>query len=150
MHKMKYICFMLLTLVFLCFCNFPFRERLLEIKKYRSKQEGIYLYQKDLLNCLITVNDQSWTVLLIDGRLFIFPGDSVMDKRCSNSEFGYSLNHKDGTLTNKCLTPLKTFRAIFVREEYLNIVSFPKLWHNYNLLDVVNYLLIEKKCLLLR
>lgn len=139
--------FVLLTSFILYFFKFPFRERLFEINKL-YEQKGINVYQINVSNCLITVDNQTWTILLREGRLYVYPGENK-NERCTNGEFGYLLDHKTGSLTNKCLTPLKKIRSIFVRDKYLNIAQFPRL-SNTNLLDVVNFLLIEKNCLLLK
>lgn len=141
--------FALLTWCILNLYKFPFEERLFEVKEHidRNVQTGIFFYQINVSNCLITIEDQTWTILVSEGLLYVYAGQN--DERCSNSDFGYLLNRKDGSLINKCLIPLKKVRAIFADGRRLNIIPFPKNWNNHNLIDLVNYLMIEKKCLLL-
>lgn len=142
------ICFVSTTLFLLYVWKFPFRSRLYQISNQARlllpKKKGIKFYQLDISNSLVKSTNHGWTVVIFNGTFYVYVVNN--NNKCpATSDFGYLLNPKTGSLTDKCLIPLKNIEPYFTEEHYLKIIPLPQNWQKYDLLDVINFLSIKKR-----
>ena len=144
------VLFFSISSLFCLMITFPYTDTLILAKQTIAKKlsSGIMLFVKDSNNALIRTNQDDWIILLVNKTLFVISENKTENVNffCDTGQDALLINSKTGYLEYVCIEPIKDVISSFDNIEHFYFIPYPlKLEHNYNVIDVINFIASEKK-----